>query len=58
MSAIGHPILGDFFYSPLDVYQASTRLLLHAEELRIKHPITSVDMRFHSPCPFKISDFG
>jgi hypothetical protein len=57
LSSIGHPILGDFFYSPPSIYTASSRLMLHSEELRIKHPITNQDMRFNAPSRFKLEDY-
>ena len=56
MASIGHPILGDLFYAPADVYAETSRLLLHAEELRITHPRTKEAMRFLSPCPFSLYD--
>ena len=46
MASRGHPILGDLFYAPRDVYNMSQRLLLHAEELRIYHPRTNSPMKF------------
>ena len=55
MAAIGHPILGDLFYSPSEVFQRSDRLLLHARELRIKHPTLGKDMRFVAEPNFTIS---
>lgn len=38
MAEIGHPILGDCFYAPDDIYAAAPRLLLHAQKLQIHHP--------------------
>ena len=46
MTSIGHPILGDLFYAPRDIYLLSPRLLLHAEELRLFHPRTNLPMKF------------
>ena len=48
---LGHPILGDPFYAtgPARVFP---RLMLHAEELRIKHPEGGRSIRFRSPAPF------
>ena len=51
MAAIGHPLLGDFLYAPIDIYYASPRLQLHAEYLGIYHPTTGKPMLFHAPCP-------
>lgn len=53
MAAINHPILGDFFYSPPEVYTSAPRLLLHAEELVLKHPITKKELRVMAPSPFE-----
>lgn len=48
---LGHPILGDPFYAtgPARDYP---RLMLHAEELRLKHPDGGRSLRFRSPAPF------
>lgn len=51
MAAMGHPILGD----PLYAAGASAdhpRLMLHAENLRIKHPETGIQLGFSAPVPF------
>ncbi len=40
MLALGHPILGDYFYATETVFKQSTRLLLHASALHFEHPIT------------------
>lgn len=47
MEAIGCPILGDTFYGPRRVHNASPRLALHAHRLSFVHPITGavVDVR-------------
>lgn len=51
MAELGHPILGDPFYAtgPARDFE---RLMLHSEELRIKHPDGGRMMRFRSPAPF------
>jgi len=51
MKALGHPILGDEFYADGPALSASSRLLLHAEELSLRHPDGS-DVTFTSPVPF------
>ncbi|MEM7189554.1 MAG: pseudouridine synthase [Pseudomonadota bacterium] len=38
LKEIGHPILGDPFYAPDPVYDAATRLMLHATRLMLRHP--------------------
>ncbi|MCV6597833.1 MAG: RluA family pseudouridine synthase [Mangrovicoccus sp.] len=51
MREIGHPILGDPFYGPETLGRAE-RLMLHAYELRLRHPDGGRGMRFTAPCPF------
>jgi len=50
--AIGHPILGDTLYAPTRVVAKAARLLLHATELELPHPVSLQPMRFVSPAPF------
>lgn len=49
--SIGHPILGDPFYATGPA-QAFDRMMLHAEELRIKHPEGGRSLKFRSKTPF------
>ncbi len=49
--AIGHPILGDPFYATGPA-QDFERLMLHAEELRLKHPEGGRSLKFRSKAPF------
>jgi tRNA pseudouridine32 synthase/23S rRNA pseudouridine746 synthase len=51
MREIGHPILGDPFYATGPARDAP-RLMLHAEELRLRHPEGGKGMRFRAPVPF------
>ena len=51
LKAIGHPILGDEFYAHAEALTAADRLLLHAEEIRFRHP-DGGDAVFHIPAPF------
>ncbi len=51
MREIGHPILGDPFYATGEARNAS-RLMLHAESLRLKHPETGVGLNFTTKAPF------
>lgn len=51
MLALGHPILGDPFYAEGQA-RAHPRLMLHSEELRIKHPDSGRMMKFRAPAPF------
>ena len=46
LQAVGHPILGDALYAPVDVAAMSPRLLLHASELGFVHPVTGLTMQF------------
>ncbi|WP_373236855.1 pseudouridine synthase [Cohaesibacter celericrescens] len=52
MLSLGHVIMGDRFYATGDALQSSDRLLLHAERLRLIHPVNSDWIEFESPCPF------
>ncbi|MCW2313031.1 RluA family pseudouridine synthase [Rhodoferax antarcticus] len=52
LKAIGHPILGDALYAPTAVAAASARLLLHATELALTHPVNLKPIRWVSPAPF------
>ena len=52
LAAIGHPILGDGLYAPLEVQQRASRLMLHASALEFAHPQTGKIMRFDSRAPF------
>lgn len=51
MLAMGHPILGDPLYATGKA-AAFPRLMLHAEELRLRHPMTGGSVSFRSPVPF------
>jgi len=51
MQALGHPILGDPLYaSGMD--REYLRMMLHSEELRVKHPNSGVSMKFRAKTPF------
>ena len=49
MAALGHPILGDELYGRAD---SSSRLMLHATDLKLQHPITKEHLAIHCPAPF------
>lgn len=51
LSHIGYPILGDRLYAPHDTLERSTRLLLHAYQLRFIHPKVHEDVFIQSDCP-------
>ena len=52
LQSIGHPILGDDLYAPLDVQALADRLLLHARSLWLVHPGSASPMTFEATCPF------
>ncbi|MEM9496312.1 MAG: pseudouridine synthase [Pseudomonadota bacterium] len=50
MLSLGHPILGDPLYSQdADSYP---RMMLHAEQLRLRHPDGGAGRTFRAPAPF------
>ena len=51
MQALGHPILGDSLYATGAALD-HPRLMLHAEELRLRHPATGAAISFRAPVPF------
>lgn len=51
MREIGHPILGDPFYAPQTCDRVD-RLMLHAHQLRLRHPDGGRGMNFTAPAPF------
>jgi len=51
MLAMGHPILGDPLYATGAAAQ-HPRLMLHSEELRLRHPDGGAGMRFRAKPPF------
>ena len=58
LAAAGHPIVGDRKYSAVPPEGAGKdRLMLHAEEVRFRHPATGVEMTVRCPAPpgFSIS---
>ncbi|WP_209598326.1 RluA family pseudouridine synthase [Ruegeria sp. HKCCSP351] len=51
MQALGHPILGDPFYAT-GAAREFPRLMLHSEELRLKHPEGGHSMKFRAQPDF------
>ena len=50
MQALGHPILGDPFYSKdTETYP---RMMLHAESLKLRHPQGGKAVEFKAKVPF------
>ena len=52
LQALGHPILGDALYACAEIQAAAPRLLLHAQQLRLAHPVTGAAMQFVAEIPF------
>ncbi len=52
LQALGHPILGDMLYAPLNVQACAGRLLLHACALQFVHPASGLPVKFESAPPF------
>ncbi|MCO7253700.1 bifunctional tRNA pseudouridine(32) synthase/23S rRNA pseudouridine(746) synthase RluA [Dickeya oryzae] len=52
MLALGHPILGDGFYAHPEAKALAPRLLLHAQELAITHPVFTTPMHFRCEADF------
>lgn len=52
MLALGHPILGDSLYAKGADLAAADRLQLHAEYLKIRHPVSGEWLEFTAACPF------
>lgn len=51
MLSLGHAILGDPLYATGAALE-HPRMMLHSEELRIKHPDSSESMKFRAKAPF------
>jgi tRNA pseudouridine32 synthase/23S rRNA pseudouridine746 synthase len=49
---IGHPILGDTLYADAETQVRCPRLLLHASELALTHPVSGSALHWLSPPPF------
>jgi tRNA pseudouridine32 synthase/23S rRNA pseudouridine746 synthase len=52
LQSMGHSILGDHLYASAEVQAKSARLLLHASELHLAHPVTGKSLIFQCTCPF------
>jgi len=52
MQALGHPIVGDEFYSEGEAFEFSERLDLHAAELSFYHPDSERLQSIFVPCDF------
>lgn len=52
MMALGHAIVGDPLYAQAEARAEADRLLLHAAELTLPHPVSGQLVRVQSPVPF------
>ena len=52
LKSIGHPILGDHLYASPGTMAKSTRLLLHASQLSLMHPLTGETLELRCETPF------
>jgi tRNA pseudouridine32 synthase/23S rRNA pseudouridine746 synthase len=52
LAALGHPILGDTLYAPVQAASHPQRLMLHATALAFADPCSGAPVRFDSPAPF------
>lgn len=46
LASTGHPILGDVFYAPAAVRQATDRLCLHACQISFQHPASGAQCQY------------
>ena len=51
MLSLGHPVLGDPFYAQGEARQYD-RMMLHSEELRLRHPDGGEGVKFRAKTPF------
>jgi len=51
MLSLGHPILGDPLYAS-GAARDYPRLMLHSEELRLRHPDGGAGVKFRAKAPF------
>ena len=52
MVHVGHVMIGDPIYAEDEALTMAPRLNLHAEQLRLKHPVLGAWMNWESPVPF------
>ena len=52
LMALGHPIVGDDLYGPAGDRVRAGRLMLHACDITLAHPVTGQPFRLACPCPF------
>lgn len=52
LAAIGHPMVGDTLYAPPRVAQAAERLMLHAWQISLTHPLSAKLLKIELPPSF------
>jgi tRNA pseudouridine32 synthase/23S rRNA pseudouridine746 synthase len=52
LQSLGHPILGDHLYASPEVMAKSARLMLHASQLTLTHPVTNQPLELRCEVPF------
>jgi tRNA pseudouridine32 synthase/23S rRNA pseudouridine746 synthase len=52
LATVGHPILGDNLYAHDMARVMAGRLLLHASQLSLVHPVTGIRCAWSAECPF------
>jgi tRNA pseudouridine32 synthase/23S rRNA pseudouridine746 synthase len=52
LMAVGHPMLGDALYAAPEVQGLAPRLMLHATQLELAHPVSGKTLLFRSDPPF------
>jgi tRNA pseudouridine32 synthase/23S rRNA pseudouridine746 synthase len=52
LQSLGHPILGDHLYASPQVMAKSARLMLHASQLTLTHPVTNQPLELRCEVPF------
>jgi tRNA pseudouridine32 synthase/23S rRNA pseudouridine746 synthase len=49
MQSLGHPMLGDSLYAPVDIKALTPRLMLHAQDIGFPHPFSEEPLAFSAP---------
>jgi tRNA pseudouridine32 synthase/23S rRNA pseudouridine746 synthase len=52
LQAMGHPMLGDSLYATPEVQAMAPRLLLQAQQIAFKHPVTQAPVACTLPADF------
>jgi 23S rRNA pseudouridine955/2504/2580 synthase len=62
LSHLGYPIAGDDKYGNFELNRALaklklSRMFLHAAELRVRHPVSGMELQLEAPLPAQLTDF-